>query len=93
MLVVIDEEWIKFGVFNEARELIDKDMRLKTIPQGAATTVWAAIGKDLEGKGGKYLEDVKVSTSSTQSMYTYTYTCTLHRHIHACYVDTYMHMT
>jgi NAD(P)-dependent dehydrogenase (short-subunit alcohol dehydrogenase family) len=30
---------------------------LKSAEQGAATTVIAAIGKDWEGKGGKYLED------------------------------------
>jgi NAD(P)-dependent dehydrogenase (short-subunit alcohol dehydrogenase family) len=30
---------------------------LKSHQQGAATTVLAAIGKDWEGKGGKYLED------------------------------------
>jgi NAD(P)-dependent dehydrogenase (short-subunit alcohol dehydrogenase family) len=30
---------------------------LKNTAQGAATTVWAAVGKDLEGKGAKYLED------------------------------------
>jgi NAD(P)-dependent dehydrogenase (short-subunit alcohol dehydrogenase family) len=30
---------------------------LKSAEQGAATTVVAAIGKDWEGKGGKYLED------------------------------------
>jgi NAD(P)-dependent dehydrogenase (short-subunit alcohol dehydrogenase family) len=30
---------------------------LKNTAQGAATTVWAAIGKDLEGKGAKCLED------------------------------------
>lgn len=29
--------------------------------QGAATTLWAAIGKVWEGKGGKYLADCKVS--------------------------------
>jgi len=33
----------------------------KSIPQGAATTVWAATGSDLEGKGGKYLEDCRVA--------------------------------
>ncbi|KAJ5728921.1 uncharacterized protein N7483_003429 [Penicillium malachiteum] len=32
---------------------------LKSPAQGAATTVWAAIGKEWEKKGGKYLEDVK----------------------------------
>ena len=34
---------------------------IKTQEQGAATTVWAAVGKEWEGKGGKYLEDVSVS--------------------------------
>ena len=27
--------------------------------QGAATTVWAAVSRDLEGKGGRYLENVQ----------------------------------
>lgn len=30
---------------------------LKSVEQGAATTVIAAVGKEWEGKGGKYLED------------------------------------
>jgi NAD(P)-dependent dehydrogenase (short-subunit alcohol dehydrogenase family) len=30
---------------------------MKSPEQGAATTVWAAIGRELEGKGGKYLLD------------------------------------
>lgn len=34
----------------------------KSLEQGAATTVWAAVAKELEGKGGKYLEDCQVST-------------------------------
>lgn len=33
----------------------------KSTEQGAATTVWAAIGKAWEGKGGRYLEDCQVS--------------------------------
>lgn len=44
-------------------DLIMKDERLramlKTAEQGAATTVTAAIGKEWEGKGGRYLEDCK----------------------------------
>jgi NAD(P)-dependent dehydrogenase (short-subunit alcohol dehydrogenase family) len=32
---------------------------VKTPEQGAATTVWAAIAKDLEGKGGRYLESMQ----------------------------------
>jgi NAD(P)-dependent dehydrogenase (short-subunit alcohol dehydrogenase family) len=31
--------------------------RFKTVEQGAATTVWAAVGAELEGIGGLYLED------------------------------------
>ena len=30
---------------------------LKNVPQGAATTVWAAVGKEWEGKGGLYPEE------------------------------------
>ncbi|PYH94907.1 putative short-chain dehydrogenase/reductase [Aspergillus ellipticus CBS 707.79] len=30
---------------------------LKSPEQGAATTVWAAVGREWEGKGGKYLSD------------------------------------
>jgi NAD(P)-dependent dehydrogenase (short-subunit alcohol dehydrogenase family) len=33
----------------------------KTIPHGAATTVWAATSPLLEGRGGLYLEDVDVA--------------------------------
>jgi NAD(P)-dependent dehydrogenase (short-subunit alcohol dehydrogenase family) len=34
----------------------------KTIPQGAATTVWAATAPELEGRGGGYLEDCTISS-------------------------------
>lgn len=33
----------------------------KSQKQGAATTVWAAVAKVWEGKGGKYLEDCQIS--------------------------------
>lgn len=33
----------------------------KSVAQGAATTVWAATARALEGKGGMYLEDCHVS--------------------------------
>lgn len=33
----------------------------KSPEQGAATSVWAAIDKSLEGKGGKYLEDAQIA--------------------------------
>jgi NAD(P)-dependent dehydrogenase (short-subunit alcohol dehydrogenase family) len=35
---------------------------LKTIPQAAATSVWAAIVADADEIGGKYLEDCRVAT-------------------------------
>jgi NAD(P)-dependent dehydrogenase (short-subunit alcohol dehydrogenase family) len=43
--------------------MVDEPFRnyMKSVEQGAATTVWAAIGKVWEGKGGKYLEDCQVS--------------------------------
>jgi NAD(P)-dependent dehydrogenase (short-subunit alcohol dehydrogenase family) len=37
----------------------------KSIPQGAATTVWAATSPDLAGRGGLYLEDCRVAEAST----------------------------
>jgi hypothetical protein len=33
----------------------------KSPEQGAATTVWGAVSKDLEGKGGRYLEDCQIA--------------------------------
>lgn len=36
-------------------------MYMKNEEQGAATTVWAAISRELEGKGGMYLEDCAVA--------------------------------
>ena len=37
----------------------------KTIPQGAATSVWAATSTDLDGHGGAYLEDCGIAEIST----------------------------
>jgi NAD(P)-dependent dehydrogenase (short-subunit alcohol dehydrogenase family) len=34
---------------------------IKSTEQGAATTVWAAMASEWEGKGGKYLEDCQVA--------------------------------
>lgn len=39
---------------------------VKTAPQGAATTVWAAVSADLEGKSGLYLADCHEVTPSKQ---------------------------
>lgn len=39
----------------------DANSRWKSIPQGAATTCWAATADELEGKGGVYCEDCHVA--------------------------------
>lgn len=39
----------------------------KTVEQGAATTVWAAVAGALEGQGGKYLEDCQISRTWADS--------------------------
>jgi NAD(P)-dependent dehydrogenase (short-subunit alcohol dehydrogenase family) len=36
-------------------------LTLKSIPAGAATSVWAATSPDLAGKGGLFLEDVSIA--------------------------------
>jgi NAD(P)-dependent dehydrogenase (short-subunit alcohol dehydrogenase family) len=48
------EEMIAFGWIDEAGNVND---RFKSPEQGAATSVWAATGAELEGVGGLYLED------------------------------------
>jgi NAD(P)-dependent dehydrogenase (short-subunit alcohol dehydrogenase family) len=42
----------------KANEALAKYM--KSVEQGAATTVWAAVGKVWEGKRGKYLDDCQI---------------------------------
>ncbi|OBX18803.1 short-chain dehydrogenase [Erythrobacter sp. QSSC1-22B] len=42
----------------------DKGMTFKTVPQGAATTCWAATAPELEDKGGLYAEDCAVADHS-----------------------------
>jgi hypothetical protein len=39
----------------------DQPMEWKTIPQGAATSVWAATAGELEDRGGLYLEDCAIA--------------------------------
>ena len=47
----------------EAKSLMTPEVlaAMKSPEQGAATTVWAAVGRQWEGVGGKYLEDCSVS--------------------------------
>ena len=47
-----------------------EDERLKRIlksqPQGASTTVWAAAASELEGRGGLYLEECRIADKVPQ---------------------------
>ncbi|WP_298300954.1 SDR family NAD(P)-dependent oxidoreductase [uncultured Erythrobacter sp.] len=39
----------------------DPNFKFKSIPQGAATQVWAATASELEGRGGVYCEDCNIA--------------------------------
>lgn len=58
----------QFGFYddkgNPVQEVLDS---LKTIPQGAATTIWAATSPQLNEYGGVYLEDVDVAELAVDS--------------------------
>lgn len=45
----------------------EEPLPFKTIPQGAATTCWAASAPELEGRGGIYLEDCHVAEVDDES--------------------------
>lgn len=49
----------------DMEEMKSKPYTFKTIPQGASTTVWAAVNPDFENKGGLYLNDTQVGKLST----------------------------
>jgi len=53
-------------VDSEGRLLREVKESLKTIPQGAATTVWCATSPLLEGLGGVYCENVDVALLSSE---------------------------
>jgi len=48
------EEMVDFGWIDEDGKINE---RFKTPEQGASTSVWAAVAPELEGVGGKYLEN------------------------------------
>jgi hypothetical protein len=58
------EEMIGFGWMDESGKLND---RFKTTEQGAATSVWAALGDELEGVGGLYLENCNQALPWTEA--------------------------
>jgi len=55
------EEQIAMGWMDEAGNLNEM---FKTVPQGAATTVWAATSPQLDGMGGVYCEDCDIAAIS-----------------------------
>ena len=61
-----DEELGTYGVHRVNGVLTIPDvtkvpMRFKTVKQGAATTIWAAVSSQLNGKGGVYCEDCNIA--------------------------------
>jgi hypothetical protein len=44
----------------------------KTVPQGASTSVWAAVAPELENKGGLYLNDnsIAIKRASREEIFT-----------------------
>ncbi len=45
-----------------------KKSKIKSIPEGAATSVYAATAPELEGRGGLYLEDVHVAEQNDDEL-------------------------
>jgi NAD(P)-dependent dehydrogenase (short-subunit alcohol dehydrogenase family) len=62
------EEQIKMGWIDESGAA---NSRFKSTEQGAATSIWAAVSRDLEGVGGRYLEDCSIAKPwSSESPFT-----------------------
>jgi NAD(P)-dependent dehydrogenase (short-subunit alcohol dehydrogenase family) len=56
----------QFGFLDEKGEVVQAVVeKMKSIPQGAATTIWAATSSQLRDIGGVYLEDVDVAALNT----------------------------
>lgn len=50
------------GVIDEQdRPILDPSRNLKTVAQGAATSVWCAVSPALDGKGGVYCENADIA--------------------------------
>jgi NAD(P)-dependent dehydrogenase (short-subunit alcohol dehydrogenase family) len=46
----------------------EEEFVLKTTPQGAATSIWAATAPDLEGRGGLFLEDCHIAEPAAEGV-------------------------
>lgn len=64
-----DEELRKAGVIDEhGNAILDPAKNLKTVEQGAATSVWCATSPQLAGMGGLYCENCDVAPLLTPEM-------------------------
>lgn len=62
------ELWKKMGILDDAGNIRPEvAATLKTIPEGAATTVWAATSPMLDDIGGVYCEDVNIAELDTEN--------------------------
>jgi NAD(P)-dependent dehydrogenase (short-subunit alcohol dehydrogenase family) len=58
----------QFGFLDDEGQVVQGVIdKMKSIPQGAATTIWAATSSLLKDIGGVYLEDVEVATLNTDT--------------------------
>ncbi|SKA34557.1 oxidoreductase [Consotaella salsifontis] len=63
------EEIASFEALDEAgRPIIDPERGMKTLEQGAATSVWCATSPRLEGFGGVYCEDCDIAIVNDPSV-------------------------
>lgn len=57
-----DEELREYGVIDEdGNPILDPEKQLKTVAQGASTSVWCATSPQLDGIGGVYCENNNIS--------------------------------
>ncbi len=49
-------------VDDQGRPIIDPSRGMKTVEQGAATTIWCATSSQLDGKGGVYCENCDIAS-------------------------------
>ena len=62
-----DDDLREFGAVDDRGNfLLDPDRDLKTVEQGAATSVWCATSPQLEGMGGLYCEDCDIAPLSAE---------------------------
>ncbi|WP_414831687.1 oxidoreductase [Afifella sp. YEN Y35] len=56
------------AIDDNGEPVIDPARSLKTIPQGAATSVWCAVSPDLDGMGGVYCDDCDVAPIAPETV-------------------------